>query len=307
MSESGAIDTPGPPGPAGPPGLNVGTDAYDGEDGEPGPPGATGPQGPQGAAGTAGATGPQGAPGADGIDGDEGPPGPQGVAGPGSLDGWIVSPDVWQFVSATTGAGNGVGTFKVVGIDATDYLYAGVKVSFNDATNTPGYWVVETSTFSTDTTVTCVRTFTYTMANHAFTACRYSVAAAPVGWPKFFMYVPTVTGYSAIPTNTAFYWQHLGGNSLCVVLEEATNGTSNATTMTYTLPATSTNTGFAGSPQWQFSAAVTDAGTASAAPALARVLNNTNVMNVFLDYAGTGFTNSGGKRLRSTCIIYQFG
>lgn len=340
MSDSGCIPagsgsgSPGPPGadgddgqdgPAGPPGIAgaagatgpagtagtqgpPGLDGADGDDGLPGPQGTTGATGATGADGARGPTGPQGAPGApgnDGDDGQDGPPGPQGTAAPS--DGWNVAPDVWVFVSATTGAGNGVGTFKVVGRNATGYLYAGVKVSWNDGTNTPGYGVVETATFSTDTTVTLVRTNTYTMANAAFTACRFSTGAAPAGFPKIFTYLPTIAGYSANPTNVAYTWQHLGGNSILVAIAETTNGTSNATTSSYTAPATATTVA---NLQWSTSLAFTDNGTAGGASftlGIMQISSGSITMNGFTTGAGTSWTNTGGKRWRGGYLVYQFG
>ena len=109
-----------------------------------------------------------------------------------------VRPEYLDFrASSTTGVGAGLITFKVTAIDVvgSGYLKAGTKVSLNDATNAPGYGVIATSTFSTDTTITLIKQSDYVMANHAIIYPRYSRVAAPVGFPARFNWSPTLVGY----------------------------------------------------------------------------------------------------------------
>lgn len=223
-----------------------------------------------------------------------------------ALNDWVTDSHTWTYVSSTTGAGAGIITFKIVGFDATAYLYPSVKVSWNDATNTPGYGVIETATFSTDTTVTLIRQSTYVMANHALTAPRYSNAARPPGFPAFFNYNPAYTGFNTSPSSGLYAWSAVG-NTITVAIGEATNGatTGGATFPHWSLPAVASN--FGTNCQWQFSAAVTDAGVTKTAPGLSRVLGATNTLDVFTDYAGGTWGVAGAGRLRSTTIIYQFG
>jgi hypothetical protein len=97
----------------------------------------------------------------------------------GNYDGWSYDSRPWTFVSATTGAGGGLGTFTVHG-NATSYLYPGVKVSWVD-TGATKYGVVASSSFSVDTTtVTLIKTSDYTMAA-GLTATKYSYDDIPQG------------------------------------------------------------------------------------------------------------------------------
>lgn len=155
-----------------------------------------------------------------------------------TADGWIADTNTWTFVSSTTGAGGGLITYKLSAVDATGYLKPGTKVSWNDATNTPGFGIIATATFSTDTTVTLIRQSDYVMANHAITAPRYSYAAAPVGFPTWFNYNPTVTGWSV--TNAVYRWTATA-TAITVQIVQTTPGTSTATAHTMTLPVATAN------------------------------------------------------------------
>lgn len=169
------------------------------------------------------------------------------VPGP-SPTGWQYDQNTWTFVSSTTGAGGGLITFKVVGVNVTGYLKPGTKVRWDDGTNTPGYGVIATSTFSTDTTITLVMQSDYVMANATIKYPCYSYQDRPQGFPTWFNWNPTLSGWSSNPSNATYQWCPLGGTSVTINIRQTTSGTSNNATHTITLPVaaiTLTNGGWA--------------------------------------------------------------
>lgn len=216
-------------------------------------------------------------------------------------DGWQQDTHTWVFASATS--------FTIAGFDARSYLQPGTKVSYNDGA--VDYGTVASSTFSTNTTVTLIANSDYSIANATLTAPRYSSVISPNGWPDIFIYAPTLTGYSVAPTGAVYNFKPIG-TTVIVTLSELNNGTSSTTAMTYTTPVTASSV--TGTGQWSVTAAVADNGTAAgtdgnlSTPGLLRVLDATNVINVFKDFASGTFTAaSTGKRLRSTMLVYNFG
>jgi hypothetical protein len=98
----------------------------------------------------------------------------------------------------------------------------------------------------------------------------------------------TITGWSS--RTITFIRYMLRGRSLTLVWD--LEGTSNATTISFTLPFTATNTGngfYASSNQ------VTDNGAVATSPGLSRMLNNATSVSVFKDLTGAAWTASAGK------------
>lgn len=124
-----------------------------------------------------------------------------------------------------------------VPVDATTYLAPGTRVSWNDATNTPGYGVVGYSVNNSGTTtVTPIYNSDFPMANHAFTACRFSQAAAPVGFPSSFAWSPVLVGWSGSPPTGASYRWTTVGRVIYVTFRQGTATTSTATGHNASLP-----------------------------------------------------------------------
>jgi len=142
-------------------------------------------------------------------------------------DGWLTDDDTWVYVTAAT--------FKIVGKDVTARFAKGTKLKFSQTTTK--YAVVAASSFSTDTTVTIIVNTTHVLANAAITAPFYSYAARPQGYPDYFAYTPTYTGFSANPTSEECKFS-THGNRIFVRIAGASAGTSNATGFTATSPVT---------------------------------------------------------------------
>lgn len=143
-------------------------------------------------------------------------------SGSGSTDGWIASSDSFVFASSTT--------FTIAGVNRTAIYTPGTRIKLTNST--VKYFVVVSSAFSTDTTVTVTGGSDYTLANAAITLPSYSYVSNPQGFPGWFNWTPSPTGYTGSPTVFARFTV-LG--RLCTAYIDVT-GTSNATTLTFTLP-----------------------------------------------------------------------
>lgn len=205
-------------------------------------------------------------------------------------DGWLADNHTWVFASSTT--------FTIAGVDLTLTFQPLTLISWNDGSLK--YGVVKSSTFSTNTTVTIMSTTDYTIANATITAPRYSYYSRPQGFPGYFNWAPALTGYSANPTTTAYVW-FVSGTGVHVSYAEQGNGTSNATTKTYAIPI---NQGAPSVGQWGYTFAYFNNGTRGTVPGLCRILGTGSVVDTFIDFNATAWTNSGGARIASMSLIY---
>lgn len=108
-------------------------------------------------------------------------------------DGWSSAEETWTYASATT--------FTIAGVDRTARYKKGTKIKLTQGTDK--YFVVYSSSFSTNTTITIIPTTDYTLANAAITNPLYSYIEAPAGWPDWFNFDPqfSVSG-GTVPTFT---------------------------------------------------------------------------------------------------------
>lgn len=159
---------------------------------------------------------------------------PAGATGPAGvsalLDGWVDdSAATWIYASATT--------FTVAG-DRTAVFSKGTRLKLTQTT-VKYFVVVGSSHAAGTTTVTITAGSDYTLANASITSPYYSYAASPQGWPSFFNYLPTITGFSGTPTIEFAKFSVTG--KVCT-LWLGIQGTSNATGFTVTYPIVSVGT-----------------------------------------------------------------
>lgn len=146
----------------------------------------------------------------------------------GGVDGWTKETNTLVYASAST--------FTIAGVDLTTKYTPGTRVKFTQTTSK--YFVVVSSTFSTDTTVTVAVNTDYTIANAAITLPYFSYQASPQGYPGVFNYTPTFTGFSGTPTSVGKYM--IVGNAITVHINNVAS-TSNSTSFSVTLPVAVTN------------------------------------------------------------------
>lgn len=151
------------------------------------------------------------------------------------------------------------------------------------------------------TTLTITGGTDYVLSNAAITDVGISRELSPVGHPVWFNYTPTLTGFSADPTVNLSRFM-VSGRACTVVHSESATGTSNATTLTFTLPVTSAS---AVSNAFSAPAQVRDNGIVGTTPGLITVGSAATTASVFKDWNGTAFTNTGNKQLIFGQITYQ--
>lgn len=150
---------------------------------------------------------------------------------PANTDGWTTATDTWVYVSAST--------FKIVGADRTALFQKGTRLKFTNST--VKYAVVVGSAFSTDTTVTIAVNTDYVLANVVITTPFYSYQLSPVGYPDWFNYTAIFTGFSINPIQVPKF--RIEGKTCTVFYPVGGEGTSNATTLTMSVPVASANLG----------------------------------------------------------------
>lgn len=118
-------------------------------------------------------------------------------------------------------------------------------------------------------------------------------------------YTPTYTGFSVNPIiNTGdARWKMISKNTCHVIIWATTQGTSNATTMTVTLPFTAAWSGGSGFGLQQSVMGVQNNGTNVNGSVRTRV-SGSNILDCYNGVVGTAFTSSGSKGVFLN-FIYQ--
>ena len=207
-------------------------------------------------------------------------------------DGWTNRIDeTWTYASATT--------FTVDG-DVTAYYTPGVKIRMYQS-EYKYFYVVSSSYSSPNTTVTVTAGSTYTIANATISGRAVSYEESPVGFPDWFAWTPTETGWTDTPTGV--YRFNIKGRTVYFNIS-TTAGTSDTEGAVLTLPLTSANintamlyTGACGLC-YDNSAALTT-------PCRWVITNNSANITFYKDMVKATWTASGTKRV-SAQGFYQF-
>lgn len=201
------------------------------------------------------------------------------ISGAAATDGWIDdSAETWTFASATT--------FTISG-DKTAKYTTGTRIKLTQTTIK--YFVVVSSAFASGTTtVTVTGGSDYSVANAAISANAHSYQANPQGYPGWFNYTPTYTGFSVDPSGGSHRFA-VNGRVCTVIISPSSNGTSNATNFQVSAPIVS-----AGDSGYQ-AAFVRNNGANQAAPGLTNLPSASSTIDVYRDGTALAWTNSGGK------------
>lgn len=206
----------------------------------------------------------------------------------GGADGWIPDSATWAYASATT--------FTIAGVDVTAKFSKGTRIKLTQSA-TVKYFVVASSSFSTDTTVTITGGSDYTFTNNAVTLNYYSYQANPQGFPGWFTYDCGPTGFSGTPTQRTSRFR-VDGN-MCTAYVDIT-GTSNTTAFTFNAPMNYARS------YWTFAGQGTNNAANPTSPYLvAARAAPTNVVDVYTNYQAAAFTASGTKQVQVT-IMFEF-
>jgi hypothetical protein len=135
------------------------------------------------------------------------------------------------------------------------------------------------------TTVTFTGGTDYTLANATISDPFYSYATNPQGYPTYFNYTPTWGGFSTAPALGGGMCRFSVVGGVCFYMAHFnTSGTSNATSLTASIPVTNASIG-----QYPVTR-IQDNGTYSFG-----MCEVTSVLTFFKDASSTGFTASGSK------------
>lgn len=197
-------------------------------------------------------------------------------------DGWVDdTAETWTYVSATS--------FKVTGVDVTAKYRKGARIKLTQTT--VKYFVVTASAFAVDTTVTITGGTSYTLANAAIAANYHSYITIPQGYPFWFNYTPTFTGFSVNPGITLARFATVG--LVCYMDLNFSFGTSNATTFLISLPITADST--TGSGVNAGFVAPVDNGVALTTPGVSIIAPSSTTIDLRTSLAAAGWTASGNK------------
>jgi len=118
-----------------------------------------------------------------------------------------------------------------------------------------------------------------------------------LGW------IPTQTGWGGSPPSGGIYQYRVDKNNVEMQLSQPNNATSTTTTVIFTLPFTAltlTNKLWTAQP-----GQCVDNGAVPATPCYGELLSASANLNFYKDFAGTGWTASGNKRIVSSELAYQ--
>lgn len=196
-------------------------------------------------------------------------------------DGWVDdTAATWTYASPSTFTVSGDQTAKFKKATLLKLTQTTVK-----------YFVVESSSYSApNTTVTIAVNLDYVLANAAISANYYSYDANPQGWPGWFHYTSTLTGWASTPSVTAKF---AVCGMVCYVRIGVGSGGYSGTTVTFTLPIVSHAT--VGNTYHPFRG-VNNSSTLTT-PASAQPRSNSNVCDVYKDFSDAAWTASGNRSL----------
>lgn len=150
---------------------------------------------------------------------------PSWASSSSATDGWIAG-ETWTYASATT---------FTVSSDVTAKYSKGTRVKLTQTT--VKYFVVTNSSHSSGTTTVTVTGGTdYSLANAAISDNYYSYSVNPQGYPDYFNFTTTYTGFSSNPTGGSVKFAVIGKTCFLQLGSETGNGTSNSTGKSYTIP-----------------------------------------------------------------------
>lgn len=202
--------------------------------------------------------------------------------GTGNQTGWTSHPDTWTYASATT---------FTVADDVTGTFTKGTRIKLTQSSTVKYFVVVDSSHSAGTTTVTITGGSDYTLANSAISDVFYSYQANPQGYPDWFNYTPTYGGFSSAPAVGGGVIQFRVEGRICTFQHyAATNGTSNASTFTVSVPVAPLSTNYVVAA----GRGINNGSELTTGPSLVEV--GTSIV-IYLTWriGGTAWTASGGK------------
>jgi len=200
-------------------------------------------------------------------------------------DGWQSVADSWSYASAST---------ITVPSGAASLYKKGDKIKWTQTT--VKYGVVVTVA---DTLLTIAVNDEYTVANAAISSIYVSHSENPIGWPSYFTFSTVHGGYSSAPTGKLKY--NIQGNRFICDYADATGGTSNATTTTFTVPVSPVS-----SISMLLKISYKDNGTNSATTGHLQCTAASATISAWTTFYQGAWTNANGKDLYFSNLQFFF-
>jgi hypothetical protein len=200
-------------------------------------------------------------------------------------DGWMPVADSWSYASAST---------ITVPSGAATLYKKGDKIKWTQTT--VKYGVIITVA---DTLLTIAVNDEYTVANAAISSIYISHEENPIGWPAYFTFSTVHGGYSSAPTGKLKY--NIQGNRFICDYADATGGTSNATTTTFTVPiAPASSVSMLGKISYK------DNGANSATTGHLQCTSGSATISAWTTFYQGAWTNANGKDLYFSNLQFFF-
>lgn len=193
--------------------------------------------------------------------------------------------------------------FTLDGDQSTNVLYQKyIKIKFTQTT--VKYGVIAKNEYigaNSKTYINLFSTSNYGVENTTVATPYISKIENPDGFPGWFDWPPILSGFSILPTNQINRW-HSSNNAVECAIRWATGGTSNATTLTWSLPFVSkTITNM----YWISLMRAVDNGVLITGGAMGYISSASTVCECFTSFAGGVWTASGTKYITIGNITYE--
>lgn len=199
------------------------------------------------------------------------------------LDGWSHTNETWAYASANT---------ITVPTGAASRYQKGDRIKWTQTTVKYGVIIAVA-----DTVLTIAINSDYVVTNAAISLNYYSHQANPLGYPTYFNYTSTFTGFSGSVTSASFF--SVVGKLVTVTIPVVT-GTSNANTFTMSLPIAPYSTINA-----SFSTGrIANNGGFYTTSGEYRILGSDTTVIVFVDWQEAGWATSNAKGGGTTISYY---
>jgi hypothetical protein len=200
---------------------------------------------------------------------------------------YVENQDGWQLPPFSIIVWDSSNKLIALNTTGTDYRYmfpVGTKIKFTQDTIVKYFYVIANNYGSGVTTLTLSTSSDFTLTANPITFGYYSYASTPQGFPQWFSWAPTFTGYSGAVSGTKLF--SVNGNTCFLILD--ISGTSNANTLTMTLPVTPSAGG-------SILTRTYDTGAVSTSPGFISVIATNPIASVYPLLSGGTWTASGNK------------
>lgn len=197
--------------------------------------------------------------------------------------GWVPVTETWTYASATTVTTPG---------DLTGKYSVGMKARYKQGGAFKYGVIVGVSYSDPSTTITIAGGSDYTIAEAAITDLYYSTGD-PYGFPDWFNWSPSLTGWSSDPSSPVYRFK-ISGRKCLVSVSQPNDGTSNATSIVISAPVAAATV--AGATWGSVPFENKNNGTVQTGAGRAQIASGASDIYVYLTLASGAWTASGAKR-----------